>query len=134
MELAEVYSGPDSFRSASTIQIMPPVRDNYAAGIEGFGQSAHFVALIEDGLLRGVRPWNLVLGVVSVPEQLPALAAPQEFRLGNVRLPPRGGGGQNGASHDGLCDARCAEIEQEDVAKLVAAPVDDIELVAQDFD
>jgi hypothetical protein len=55
--LAEVYSGPDSFRSASTIQIMPPVRDNYADGVEDFGQSADFVALVEDGLLRGVRFW-----------------------------------------------------------------------------
>jgi hypothetical protein len=49
-----------------------------AAGVKRFGQSADFMALIENGLLRGVRLWNLVLGVVSVPKQLPALAAPEE--------------------------------------------------------
>ena len=92
------------------------------------------MALVEDGLLRGVRLWNLVFGVVGVPEQLLALAAPKEFGFRDVGPLQRGGGGQNGASHDGLCDARCAEIEQEDAAEFVAAPVDDIELVAQDFD
>ena len=54
------------------------MRDNYAAGVEGFGQSANLVTLVEDGLLRGVRLGNLVFGVVSVPEQLPALSAPKE--------------------------------------------------------
>ena len=84
-----------------------------AAGVEGFGQSADFVALIEDRLRGGVRLRNLILGVVGVPEQLPALAAPEELRLRDVGPLRRGGGGQNGAGHDGLCDAGCAEIEQE---------------------
>ena len=60
------------------------------------------MALVEDGLLRGFWFRNLVLGVVSVPEQLLALAAPKEFGLGNVRPLRRGGGGQSGAAHDGL--------------------------------
>ena len=48
---------------------MPPVRDNYADGVEDFGQSADFVALIEDCLCGGVRLWNLVFGVVGDPEE-----------------------------------------------------------------
>ncbi|MGO8926039.1 MAG: hypothetical protein ACLQU3_03965 [Limisphaerales bacterium] len=35
----------------------------------------------------------------------------------------RGGNGQNGTAHDGLCNARCAEIEQEDAPELVATTV-----------
>jgi hypothetical protein len=84
------------------------------------------VALVENGLLRGVRLWNLVLGVVSVPEQFLALAAPKEFRLGNVRPLRRGGGVQSGAAHDGLCDAGHAEIEREDAMHLVFVSVNDV--------
>ena len=90
------------------------------------------MALVEDGLLRGVRLRNLILGVVGVPEQLPALAAPPEFRFGNVRPLGRGGGGQNGASHAGIWDARCAEIEQEDAVQLGTSPINVVELVAPD--
>ena len=102
--------------------------------IQGFGQSADFVPLIEDRLCGGVSFGNLILGVVGDPEQLPALAAPQEFRLGNVRPLRRSGGVQSGAAHTRSCNAGRSQIEQEDAPELVAAPVDDVELVAPDLD
>ena len=75
------------------------------------------MALVKDGLLRGVGFWNLLLDVVGVPEQLPALAAPQEFCFGDVRPLRRGGGIKEGAGHAGLYDARRAQIEQEEAAE-----------------
>jgi hypothetical protein len=86
------------------------------------------VAVVETGF------WDLFLGVVSDPEQLFALSTPQELRLGDTGLLPRGGGVQSGAGHARSCNARCAEIEQEDAPKLVPAPVDDVELIAHDLD
>ena len=81
----------------------------------------------------GVRFRNLVLGIIGVPQQLPALAAPEEFRLGNVGPLRRGGGSQNGAAYVASCNSRCAEIEHEDTTQLVAAPVDNVEAFAPDF-
>jgi hypothetical protein len=40
------------------------------------GQRTHFVALIEDGLVRVVRRWDLVFGAVGYSEQFFAMAAP----------------------------------------------------------
>jgi hypothetical protein len=45
-----------------------------AAWIKGFGQSAHLMALVEDGLSGGFGFRDLVLGVVGDPQQLVALA------------------------------------------------------------
>lgn len=53
-----------------------------AAGKQLFGQFAHLVALIKDGLLRFVRLWDLVLGVVAKPKELRALPPHQERGFG----------------------------------------------------
>ena len=53
-----------------------------AAGKQLLGEFANLVALIEDGLQRLVRNWNLVFGVVAKPEQLGALPPHQVGGLG----------------------------------------------------
>jgi len=88
-----------------------------APWIKRFGQRADFMALVEDGLLRGIGFWNLILGVVRIPKQLPALTAPEEFCFGDVRPLRCGGSIKEGAGHAGLCDAGRAQFEQEEAVQ-----------------
>ena len=75
------------------------------------------MALVEDGLLLGIGFWNLILGVVRIPKQLPALTAPEEFCFGDVRPLRCGGSIKEGAGHAGLCDAGRAQFEQEEAVQ-----------------
>jgi len=67
------------------LQICDVLADLDPVRVELLGQRAHFVPLVEHRLLLGIRLWDQVLGVVSVPEELRALEAPKEFRFGDVR-------------------------------------------------
>ena len=111
-----------------------------ATGVKCFGQSADFMALVEDGLLRGVRFGDLVFGVVGVPKKFPTLAAPETFRLGNVG--PLSGGVEYDAAHDlpnarvaaSVQDAGSAQFKDERALNPVFATADDAQFVALDFD
>ena len=63
------------------VEIVDALADLDAVREELPGQLADLVALVEDGLLLGVRRGDLVFCVVTKPEQFPALAAHQEGGL-----------------------------------------------------
>jgi len=67
------------------VQVCGAGGDFNAVRVALLGQSADLVALVEDGLLLGVRFRDQVFGVVGVPKELGALEAPKELGFGDER-------------------------------------------------